>query len=354
MIKLNMKSISLGATIGLLILQSCGDASVQQDGAEVYLPLVKVEKAELKTFVHKIMVQGNVETDKDVLLNAETGGLVTRIHVQEGQSVRSGQVLISLDGSVLAANANEIKTQLIYAEYMLGKQEELKNRGVGSEFDYETAKSQVNSLKSRLKSLNTQQGKSNIVASFDGVIDKIYAKEGQVVGPQNPLVRLVNNANVEITADISEKHFSAVNIGTPIEVSFPNYSDTSLRLVVNTVGQYIEPVNRTFRIVSKLNNNKVFLPNMLAQLSITDMVVENALVIPAQSIIKDQENNDFVFVATKNDKGNYSVRQVVVKVIEKFEGEAYIEVLDGILKPGELIVTDGAKGITAKDTVRIK
>ncbi len=354
MISTHMKTILIAGIFGLLLLQACGEAPKENEASEIYLPLVKVDKAQLKTFLHKIKVQGNVETDKDVLLNAEMGGLVTRVHVQEGQSVSAGQVLITLDGAVLAANANEIKTQLNYAEYMLSKQEELKNRGVGSEFDYETAKSQVNSLKSRLRSLNTQQGKSNVVASFSGVIDKIYAREGQVVGPQNPLIRLVNNNNIEITADISEKHFSDVRIGTPIDVSFPNYSDTSILLVVNTVGQYIEPINRTFRINAKLNNNKIFLPNMLAELSITDMEVENALVIAARAIIKDQDNNDFVYVATKEAKENYSIRKVTVQVIEKFEGDAYVRITNGNLKPGDLIVTEGAKGITEKDIVRIK
>jgi RND family efflux transporter MFP subunit len=337
----------------ILILPGCSGEENSEVKDEVFLPLVKIQKAERKTFEHKIAVQGNVETDQDVLLNTEVGGLVTKIHVVEGQRVSAGQVLVSLDASVIASNANEIKTQLSYAEYMLEKQEELRKRGVGTEFDYETAKSQVNSLKSRLNSLNTQQGKSTIRAPFGGVIDHIYAKDGQVVGPQNPLVRLVNNNSINIVADISEKHFSSIHEGTAIEVSFPNYKDTVLNLVVSNVGQYIEPVNRTFSIKATLNNNKVFLPNMLAELSLTDMTVPNALVIASKSIIKDQNNEDFVYVAEKKGKNQYSVRKVMVEVIEKYKGEAYIKVVTGRLTEGSFVVTDGGKGITVKDIVRI-
>ncbi len=354
MIRTNFKSRALFLLAGIFMLQSCGGEVAEEGKEDVYLPLVKVLKAEKKQFEHKIQVQGNVETDKDIMLNAEMGGTITRIHVREGQSVRAGQVLVSLDASILNSNANEIKTQLSYAEYMLGKQKELKDRGLGSEFDYESAKSQVDALKSRLGSLNSQRGKSSITAPFSGVIDMVYAKDGQAVGPQNPLLRLVNNKNIEIKANISEKHFSEVKVGTPIEVSFPNYKDTTIRLVVNTVGSYIEPVNRTFNITSKLNNNSVFLPNMLAELSITDMLVDNALVIASSAIIKDPENNDFIYVATPKGKDDYSIRKVIVKVIEKYNGEAYVKVLSGELKDGDLVVTDGAKGITIKDTVRIK
>lgn len=347
------KTITLSLIAGLFVLQSCGEKT-EEKAEVVFLPLVKVQKAEKKTFEHKIQVQGNVETDQDVLLNSEMGGMVTRVHVSEGQAVRAGQLLVSLDAAMVASNANEIKTQLSYAEYMLGKQLELKNRGVGSEFDYEAAKSQVDALKSRLRSLNTQQGKSSITAPFSGVIDQVFARDGQVVGPQSPLMRLVNNSNVDITANISEKHFSAVKVGTVVEVSFPNYSDTVINLVVNTVGQYIEPVNRTFNIVSKLNNNRVFLPNMLAELSITDMEVPNALVIKTSGIIKDQENKDFIYVATKTKDDKYSVRKVAIEVIEKYKGDAYVRVISGTLKPGDLVITEGAKGITENDTVRIK
>jgi membrane fusion protein, multidrug efflux system len=340
--------------VAIFSLQSCGGEETVTEKEETFLPMVKIEKAELKTFEHKIAVQGNVETDQDVLLNAEMGGMVTKILVKEGQRVAEGQVLVSLDASVLASNAVEIKTQLSYAEYMLGKQEELRTRGVGTEFDYETAKNQVNNLKSRLGSLNTQQGKSSIRAPFSGVIDQVYAKDGQVVGPQNPLIRLVNNSSINVVADISEKHFSAIHLGSAIEVSFPNFKDTVLNLVVNNVGQYIEPVNRTFSIKATLNNNKSFLPNMLAELSLTDMTVANALVIPSKSIIKDQDNADFVYVAYKKGNKQFSVRKVIVQVIEKYKGEAYIKVISGQLGKGSWIITDGAKGITAKDIVRIK
>lgn len=353
-----MKNIFIPlATLALTMtfLQSCGSANSEETKEkEIFLPLVKMEQAQRKTFEHKFTVQGNVETDQDILLNAEMGGQVIKIFVKEGEKVRAGQMLVSLDASVLSSNMNEIQTQLEYAQYMLSKQDELKKRGVGSEFDYETAKSQVNSLKSRMKSLNAQRGKSSITAPFSGVIDQVFAKDGQVVGPQNPLVRLVNNDNVEITADISEKHLSAIKVGTELSVSFPNFKDTTILVKVSNVGNYIDPTNRTFRINAKVPKNTILLPNMLAELSLTDMQVQDALVIPAKAIIKDQDNQDFVYVATLKEGKQYSLKKVYVQVIEKYKGEAYVSVLKGKIAFGDQIVTDGAKGITEADIVRTR
>ena len=318
-----------------------------------FLPLVEIETADVKPFKHTINAQGNVETDQDILLTAEMGGLITKVNVKSGDRVAAGQNLVLLDAALINSGAQEIETQLEYAEYMLKKQEELKSKGIGSEFDYETARNAVKSLRAKLNSLNTQRGKSAIKAPFSGIIDVVYAKQGQMAGPQSPLLRLVNNSNVEITASISEKHLSKIKVGTLIEVSFPNFNNTILNLKVNTVGNFIEPTNRTFRIAAKVSGNKELLPNMLAELRITDFTVENGLVIPAKSILKSQDNSDYVWVALPSSKGNFKVQKIAVELIENQDGEALIKDNAAIMN-GTKIIVEGARGITEKDQVRIK
>ncbi len=339
-------------SIALVSLNSCSVESTKTELKEEKLnPLVTLHKAELKNFTHEIRVQGNVETDKDILINAEMGGLITSIQVKEGQTVNSGQTIATIDASILSSNAEELKTQLEFAEYMLEKQEELQKRGVGSEFDYETAQNQVNSLKTKMNSLNVQKGKAVIKAPYTGIVDNVFARNGQMAGPTSPIIRLVNNNTVDIVASISEKHISNIKVGTPIRVSFPNYNDTSINLNVSNVGNYIEPTNRTFRIMSTIKNNELLLPNMLAEVSITDLEVKDGLVIPSKSLLKDQNNIDFVYTASK--KGSeFIVAKTNVEVIEKFNGDALIK--KGNIEPETMIVVNGAKGITEGDIVRTK
>jgi RND family efflux transporter MFP subunit len=337
-----------------LLLSACGaEEKTSEETEETQIALVNIEKVELQSFVHEIRVQGNVETDQDILLSSEMGGLITNVNMKEGQKVSKGQVIASVDASVLSSNMLELNTQLEYAEYMLEKQLELNKRGVGSKFDLEAAQSQVNALKASQNSLSTQQGKATIRAPFSGVVDQVFARQGQMAGPASPIVRLVNNKTVDIVATISEKHLANIEVGTPIQVSFPNYKDTLIDLKVTNVGNYIEPTNRTFRIMSTIKNNKLFLPNMLAEIRITDLAVDNGLVISSKSILKDQDNKDFVYVAKKTEDGLYKVSKVNIVVIAKFEGKALIEQSKNI-KPGLMIVVEGAKGITVGDIVRNK
>jgi RND family efflux transporter MFP subunit len=281
------------------------------------------------------------------------GGIITSIPVKEGQRVSQGQTLATIDASVLSSNLYEMEAQLEQAKYMLGKQEELKKRGLGTEFEMTSAQAQVKSIEARMRSIRTQTGKSIIKAPFSGTIDKIYAGKGVMAGPASPILRLVNNSSVDITADVSEKHLAKIQIGTPIEVSFPNYKDTVVFLKVTNVGNYIDPTNRTFRITALVKGNKIFLPNMLAELNITDMNVENALVVPATAILRSHDNSEYIFIARKKAENEYTIERTDVKVIENYKGDAYIS-SEKALKTGDFVVTEGSRNITEKDIVRIK
>lgn len=330
------------------IVPACAPAEDKEKEEEQGSSAAKVEVAdvELTSFEHRIRVQGNVETDEDVMLTAEMGGLITSVRVKEGQVVNKGTIIATVDASILASNMQELKTQLEFAEYILEKQEELNKRGVGSEFELEQAKNQVNSLKASMASLGTQQGKAVIRAPFKGTIDQVYAVKGQMAGPSAPVVRLVNSNEVDITASISEKHYKSVKEGTEMEVSFPNYGDMKMNLKVETVGNYIEPTNRTFRIKTTVKDNKELLPNMLAEISITDMSVEEGIVIPAEAILIDQESNDYVYVVD-----NGKSKKQIVEVIERYEGKALIKV--GVLNEGDQVVVKGARGIGDGTTLKI-
>jgi RND family efflux transporter MFP subunit len=346
-------SLFLFATI--LLISSCSEEVADKEVVD-QKPLVSSSVVEIKDFVHKILVPGSIETEQDILLTAEMGGLVTQISVKEGDRVSAGQVIARVDASILASNVQELQTQLQFAEYMLEKQKELKRRGVGTEMELESAQNQVSSLKASINSLNTQKGKAVIKAPFSGVIDQVFAKQGEMTGAASPIVRLVNNKSVDITASISEKFYGKVKNGTQVTVSFPNYSDTSIQMAIEHVGNFIEPTNRTFRIKTTIKNNNYFLPNMLAELSITDMHIKDGLVVTSASILKDQNSNDFLYRLTPaKGKGasHWQVEKVFVTVIESFEGQSLIRSGQKI-KEGDKIVLEGAKGITDKDIVRVK
>ena len=349
-----MKKISFLSLL-LIFLFSCSEEGKEKETnkKENLLPLVIASEAQVKSFSHKIKVQGNVSTDKDILLNAEMSGLITQMHISAGSSVKKGQLILSMDESIINSNISELESQLEYAEYMFNKQNDLYNQGLGTELEKKTAENQVSSLIAKLKTLSVQKSKMIVTAPFSGIVDQVYAKTGQIIAPQMPILRLVNNQEVEITASVSEKHFKNIKKGTDLQLTFPNYDLASIDAKVQSVGNFIEPTNRTFTIRTGVINNTALMPNMLVEVEITDLKIDSGLVIPSKSILKNQENRDYIWVLHKKVKDTYEVSQIFIETITTYDGEALIEKSESI-KAGTLIIESGARGITKKDVVRIK
>jgi RND family efflux transporter MFP subunit len=316
----------------------------------VMLPLVRANEARVGSYQHKINVQGGVSSDRAVMINAEANGIIESIKVSEGQKVNKGQVLAEIDTQILSSNIQEVRTRLEFAEYNYNKQKELFDRGVGTEFELEQASNQLNTLNSQLNTLQAQRSKAIVKAPFSGVVDEIMTNEGEMTGVQSPLLRLVNNAEVEVGANISEHYYTSVHKGTKALAYFPTLKD-SMELEITSVGNFIHPTNRTFSVKAHIEDNERLLPNMLADLFITDLMLDSVLVVPSRGLLKSQKNEDYIFVLEKNGD-NYKAKQVYIKVISRHKGEAAINVLKGSVGDGAQIVVEGGRGITDGDIVR--
>ncbi len=316
---------------------------------EIILPLVRAQKARVGSFIHQVNVQGEVSSDRTVMINAEANGIIESIKVREGQKVNKGQVLAEIDTEILASNIDEIKTRLEFAEYNYEKQKELSDRGIGTEFELEQASNQMKTLRSQLSTLNTQRSKAIVKAPFSGIVDEILTNEGEMTGMQSPLLRLVNNNEVEVTADISEHYYTKIKEGTRAKAYFPTLKDT-IDLEISSLGNYIHPTNRTFRVKAKINENERLLPNMLADLYITDLMLDSTLVVPAKGLLKSQKNEDYIFVLEKKGD-NYKTKQLFVEIISRYKGEAAIKLIGGNVSEGDMIVVEGGRGITDEDIV---
>lgn len=316
------------------------------------LPFVEAMKVQEGTFKHKVVVQGDIETDKQAMIIAEANGLIKSIPVKEGQIVSKGQVLARIDTEILRSNIKELETQLEFAEYNLDKQEQLFERGVGTEFELKQAKNQAKALKSQLKTLKTQSSKTVVRAPYAGTIDEIVTHEGEMASAQSPILRLVNNEDVRVTGNISEHYYRTVKEGSKVEVYVPTLKDT-FDLEITSVGRFINPTNRTFRVKADIKDNEDLLPNMLAEMHITDLVVDSTTIVPAAALLKTQKNEDYLFVLKKEGE-NYIAHQLMVEILSEYQGKAAINVLENEIKEGDIVVSAGGRGITDGDRVRIE
>jgi membrane fusion protein (multidrug efflux system) len=269
--------------------------------------------------------------------------------VREGQQVAKGTLLMTLDGAIVARNIDEVKTQLELATALFEKQSRLWKQQIGSEVQYLEAKNRKESLETRLATLQSQFNLTRIRAPFDGVIDEIFPKKGELVGPATPVIRLVNLKEVHINSDVSERYVGQLKKGTPVIVEIPN-TGLIFESEVMQVGQYIKPDNRTFRIQVRVPNQEgLFKPNLLASVRIRDYQVDSAVTIPNSLLLQTPEGNDFVFVVKGGNGQSASVHKTIVKTGRSYSGRT--EILEGLDK-GATIVEKGARSV--KDGQRVQ
>lgn len=272
---------------------------------------VNVEIKEIKpeTFVHHFEVNGTVEAVNESYVSTQTPGQIEEIHVQEGERVKKGDLLITLNSEVLENNIAEVKTNLKLARTVYEKRKDLWDRQIGSEVEFLSAKNNKEALEERLRALEAQRELTRISSPLTGLVERIPPKRGELASPGQLLVLVVNLKEIYINADVSERYLPVVQVGDSGEVSFPAYPDINLMVPIHKIGQVINPENRTFRIQLKMENLDGRLkPNLIAIIRLVDYMNEAAVVIPSIVIKKDRQG---AYVYRVDDTGDRPVARKV-------------------------------------------
>jgi membrane fusion protein, multidrug efflux system len=299
--------------------------------------IVETTEIQYREFSHYITVSGKVSPEQEAHISPELNGQVHKIHVKEGQRVRKGELLVSLRTDVTEASIREVETGLELASKLYEKQKELWEQRIGSEIQYLQARNNKESLEARLATLQEQLNMSSIVAPFDGLVDRIAIKEGEMASPGAQLLHLVNLRRLRITADISESYLRDIQKGEKVEVEFPSFPEMTKTLPVIRLGNVVDNKSRTFEVeVLYENFDEKIKPNQFVNIRINDFKAEEALVVPSIIIRQDIQGN-FLFVA-KGEKGNMIAEKVYVKPGKSYLEETMVE--EGIT-PGQLVITKG-------------
>jgi membrane fusion protein, multidrug efflux system len=289
-------------------------------------------------FDHFIRVQGKLDGDQNAAVFAEAPGTIFAKYADVGQKVVKGQILAQIDDQQYRNQMESLETNFKFASDMFDKQKRLWDQKIGSEVQYLQAKTTKESLDRQISSLKQQVEKFRIKSPIDGTIEECNIKVGGVVSPDPRMAayRVVAFNNLKVSAEVSEAYSSKVQAGDKLNLLFP---DINKQLVtkIDFVSKYINPVNRTFiietRIPNGLNDLKA---NMLAIVQINDYHTDNAILAPINVIQNDQEGS-YVYVVRQKDKFNAAYKQPVL-IGNSYNGVA--EILKG-LTVGDKVVSTG-------------
>jgi membrane fusion protein, multidrug efflux system len=278
-------------------------------------------------FEHFVEVTGSVLSKKNVNISGEVSGRIQEIVATEGMRVTKGQVLARIDAEAIVRNIEEVEKQLELAKIVFEKQERLWKQQIGTEIQYLEAKNRKESLEKNLASLKTQEARTQVRAPFNGTVETVQARLGELVQPGTPMFQFVGDSDLFVEADVSERYVGIVNKGDAVAISFPSIGK-ELQSKVSAVGAIINPNNRTFKVEVVLPAQAEIKPNMIAVLKIKDYESASAVTIPNYLILQDNKG-DYVFTVENNtSKKRYIKRGKTYKEnAEILEGLTGTEVL---------------------------
>ncbi len=311
------------------------------------IKMVETNTISLKTFESGLSLEGTVDASKSTIATAKVPGTVMTVSVDVGQNVSAGQILAQLDNSQLLKSKMELEQQVSFAKTVFEKQERLWKQGVGTEIQYLTSKNQKEALEKSLNTLNNTIDMYNIKSPINGTIEAVDLKVGQVAAPGMPYFKVVNMSDMKVVANVSEGYSGKVSVGDKVKVSFPDLGEeVSARL--SFASNFIDPMNRTFKVETKLGGVKNVKPNMIAKLSITDYIKNNAIAVPSNVIQKTDRESFVMLVTTKNNK---SVAEKRIITTGKNNGSE-TEVLSG-LNAGDVLITNGFQELIDGQSIEV-
>lgn len=313
--------------------------------------LVSAIKLKPKKFSHFLNFQGSLDTDQNVVIYPELPGLLKDIYVKQGDKVKKGQIIAKISDNGLTDQLEQLKLQRNLAKTTFERQKKLWDQKIGSEIQYLQAETNFKGLEKKISQMRDQEGKTRILAPFDGTIDDVIADIGSNLAPGlTPIFRIINIEQMKVSAEIPEIHIPYIKQNKNVKIYVP-ILDKQILGKISSVGNFINPNNRSFSIEIKLlNKSNELKPNMTVSLEINDYQNKSAILIPSEDILEDEEGNFYVYKLVIDSNENYKSNKVMIQ-----KGKSYnnmTEIKSG-LKENDLIINDGLRQVEDGQIVKV-
>jgi RND family efflux transporter MFP subunit len=275
--------------------------------------------------------------------------------------VKKGQLLLKLDDAIMRQSyqaakkqLEALRTQVTFTKDIYERQNNLWKKGIGSEVQLLSAKTNMEALQNQLSAAEEQvkvaaeQLQTNSVTSdVDGTVETMMVRRGELFAGMGQ-IKIVNTNRLKVVANVPETYIGRVKKGTMVQVEIPE-TKQSFKTSVQFVGQTIENTQRGFSIEAAIPANQSLKPNQTVVLKIQDYAADRAITIPINTLQSD-ESNKYVYVMEKQGAGKSIATRKIITIGESYGDQ--VEVLSG-LTGSEMLITAGYQNLYEGQQVRI-
>lgn len=367
----SIKLSSMAALVATAALASCSGNQGQQmqmPAPSIATVTLSPESADLQS-TFPATIKGKTDID----IRPQVTGFITKVHVDEGQRVRKGQVLFTLDQVQFQAAVDQAKASLNSAQTAVNtakmtadSKKALLDKNIISQYEYQLAENSLQQANAQLATakaalVNAQKNLAytTVTSPSDGVVGQIPNREGSLASPSSaqPLTTVSDNSQVYAYFSLTEKDLlnmtgsgksldAAIKAMPAVKLKLSDGSIYPLEGKVATVSGVIDGSTGAASVRALFDNPSGMLRSGSTGSVVIPHKTDSAIVVPQKATFEIQ---DLRYVYVVGDSAR--THQTLIKVLDVNDGKNFV-VTEG-LKPGDQVVIEGV-GTKVRDNMVIQ
>jgi membrane fusion protein, multidrug efflux system len=278
---------------------------------------------------------GNLRADEAIVIRPEIAGRIDRIAFDEGQGIKKGALLVTLDAAETRALVTSSRAQAALDKQRLERGDDMRRKGFISQQALDELKSAYTRALAKQREDEAKLAKSEIRAPFAGVAGLRHVSEGAYVAAGTDIARLEKIDQLKLDFRVPETFLAQLKSGLVVNVAVDAFPQAGFPGKIYAIEPAVDEQTRTVLARARVANSDLKLrPGMFARVQLTLGVRENAVWIPEEAIVpRGQDSTVFRIVDGKAEL-------VLVQTGTRKVGE--VEIIKGIAA-GDVVVTEGTQ-----------
>lgn len=306
------------------------------------------------------IISGSLEPEVQATVRAEIAGQVLQTYVEQGDSVRKGQLLARIDDTALRqaelsaeSAVRSAETTLQNAQRDLARNQRLYQAGAIAERDVQASQQAVSSAqaalanaKSNLALAQQQLRKATVQAPFTGIVSQRSVNAGDAVQPGGAMFTVVDPSSMRLEAAVPAAQLSALRVGEPVRFSVTGYPDRTFTGHISRISPAADPATRQVQIYASIPNaGHALVAGLYAQGTVASES-EAGLVAPESAV----DRSGLQPTVMRIQQGKAQRVQVEVGLRDPQTNQV---VLKSGVAPGDTLLLGSAAGVTPGTPVRV-
>ncbi|GAB4028302.1 efflux RND transporter periplasmic adaptor subunit [Spirosoma koreense] len=308
-----------------------GSAEKPAEGPDESVVSVKLAPVSTVVRAEPVVASGLVSSAQEARLSFKVSGIINQMLVEEGQPVRKGQLLATLDLTEINAQVSQAQLANEKAERDLGRVKSLYADTAATLEQLQNATTGMNVARQNLTIAQFNKNYAQIRSTVDGTVTRKMVNAGEFISPGASVYQISSNRQSDwvVRVGVSDKDWARLRLGNRASITLEAYPGRTFTGTVSELAQAADPVNKLYEVEVRINPGSVkFAPGLFAKVSLTPAQSRSYSLVPVEAIVEGNGKEGFVYVLADDRK---HVRKTPVQV--------------GFLDNDKVLLTNGLSGI---------